>query len=233
MLALVGLLTCIAIPNFTEAKTATDIAQAKDDMRAIALGLEAYKIDSIDYPSMHPGYSCLVPPSHFGSTGYKPTLERLTTPAAYISGDAPFYDPFEATMGFTDLSFQYKYFPKNEEEAQTLKQYLFIARNNITNAYWDDPTTSSASWYLLSSAGPDRAHLIIGQPLNNNVYPDDQFIACFYDPSNGTISRGSIWRSGGTPEGRGSYFAEMIDDANSSRIPRWNHTSIHYCTVIR
>jgi type II secretory pathway pseudopilin PulG len=89
------MLAAIAIPNFVQRRTAAEFAQARADMQSIKLGLEAYQVDRLDYPWMNTVNSALG-----GGEGLfawsLPTLERLTTPVAYVSG-SPFYDPFPAT----------------------------------------------------------------------------------------------------------------------------------------
>lgn len=64
MVAIVGLLAAIAVPNFLNAQVRAKIARTQAEVRMISIGLESYRIDNGVYP---------------------PSLNNLTTPIAYLS----------------------------------------------------------------------------------------------------------------------------------------------------
>ncbi len=51
VVAIIGILAAIAIPNFLEAQTRSKVARAKAEMRNLSVALEAYRIDHNSYPS--------------------------------------------------------------------------------------------------------------------------------------------------------------------------------------
>ena len=159
-----------------------------------------------------------------------PTLERLTTPVSYLSGGSAFQDPFTATA-------QYNGGQLNNEtpledvvslvgatpDAPVDRTYRYIARGATVSAVWNANSQASANerptWYLLESCGPHRHyHRIAGGTSTWLSQPDSEarrgvLAKALYDPTNGTVSRGSVWRGGGG-SGQGSYFKELIANTN-------------------
>jgi len=72
VVAIISILSAIALPNFLEAQTRAKVARAKNDLRAIATALEAYHADNCAYPQ-----AALIPPPR--------RLRPLTMPIAYIT----------------------------------------------------------------------------------------------------------------------------------------------------
>jgi prepilin-type N-terminal cleavage/methylation domain-containing protein len=50
VVAIIGILAAIAIPNFLEAQTRSKVARAVSEMRNLSVALEAYRIDHNSYP---------------------------------------------------------------------------------------------------------------------------------------------------------------------------------------
>ena len=216
VVAIIAILAAIAVPNFLEAQTRAKISRAKADMRTITTGLETYHIDHSVYPKSN-GPSWAV---SFGSNhvNMPPTLERLTTPISYLTGGSTFNDPFVGKA-------QYHQAGLNQVEditsvktiygvpnATPEKVYRYIARGPVDTTIWGQPNdTQKAVWYLLESCGPDGHYPRMGFPLNNNggAARIASTAKALYDATNGTVSRGSIWRSGGGA-GRGDWFKDMV-----------------------
>jgi prepilin-type N-terminal cleavage/methylation domain-containing protein len=81
VVAIIGILAAIAIPNFLEAQTRAKVARAMGEMRNMAVALEAYCVDQVVYPpdSRDEG------PDN-GSIDFTFWLDySVTTPVAYIS----------------------------------------------------------------------------------------------------------------------------------------------------
>lgn len=217
VVAIIAILAAIAVPNFLEAQTRAKVARAKADMRTITTGLETYHIDINTYPRNNIESWAV----SFGvSTGQMlPTLERLTSPVAYLTGGSTFTDPFlgKAQYGGSNLG-QEESLPDVkaryglDESATPEKVYRYIARGPINTVIWNQPgETQKVTWYLLESAGPDAHYHTMGLALNSNDTPGrrTQLAKALYDATNGTISRGSIWRGGGGI-GRGSFYKDMV-----------------------
>lgn len=72
VVAIIGILAAIAVPNFLNARLRAQIAKVEADAKAVATALESYKIDNNNYP--------------VDATNRVPTgLYMLTTPVAYIA----------------------------------------------------------------------------------------------------------------------------------------------------
>ncbi len=85
VVAIIGILAAIAVPNFLNAQTRAKIAHAVSDMRAIDTALEMYHMDNSHYPFWRDS----------GGTNINPVNRRLiplTSPMSYMSSVPQ--DPF-------------------------------------------------------------------------------------------------------------------------------------------
>ncbi len=195
VVAIIAILAAIAVPNFLEAQVRSKVSRAKSDMRSIATALEAYRVDFNRYPkfSLTPqpftvpggpvngaGGDACVP----GTTG-----GGLTSPMAYITSIP--MDPFGPVFpddqftfgGATTIADAYYY---NTRE-------WFNCRGFAWNVSPSDNPSDSTQW-VLESKGPDKYFAPPADP--NGVDHVDRPYFWMYDPSNGTISKGNIVRSG-------------------------------------
>ena len=46
VVAIIAILAAIAVPNFLEAQTRSKVSRVKADMRSVATGVEAYRVDN-------------------------------------------------------------------------------------------------------------------------------------------------------------------------------------------
>src|SRR6478752_637114 len=81
VVAIIAILAAIAVPNFLEAQTRAKVSRAKADMRSMATGIEAYAVDNNTYVYQN----ALSRAVRMQSVNTE-TLERLTTPIAYLTG---------------------------------------------------------------------------------------------------------------------------------------------------
>lgn len=164
VVAIISILAAIAVPNFLEAQIRAKVSRAKSDMRVIAGALEAYHVDNNRYPE----------------TYIEPRWERfhpLTTPIAYVSSVPN--DPFNMVE---DIGNTLDWGPRH-----------FGYKMGAT-------PLSSPSRYAISSNGPDLDEDSV--PIK--VYPgftwevflgqDPDYNFMIYDPTNGTVSNGDVWR---------------------------------------
>jgi type II secretion system protein G len=164
VVAIIAILAAIAVPNFLEAQVRSKVSRVKADMRTIATGMEAYRVDYNRYPphrmpdgvtAISPVVRCYIP---------------LTTPVSYLSSIPQ--DPFfmgrraadYATWGLPVFDYwsynpPFKYGPK-------------------TGTYW-----------LVESRGPDKIKNLVTATAPDGASFD---YAIPYDPTNGTISAGDI-----------------------------------------
>lgn len=185
VVAIIGILAAIAIPNFLEAQVRAKVSRCKSEIRTLATGMEMYFVDNNDYP---PWYSGPAHGWHFG---------RLTTPISYIKS-VPF-DIFTPEANFTD---PYEWLVEREAGFGTLQnlgfanvllgelndnesiEFAFMFSQYPRNGY-SNGVSGRALW-VISSIGPDREY---------EGWTDSGF-RYRYDPTNGTVSKGDLMRFG-------------------------------------
>lgn len=168
VVAIIGILAAIAVPNFLNARIRANIARTKSDIRMLVQQIDLRHMDTqlwlVDGNDCDGGKECClhgvwfgIRPSaagissvgtgdnHFNGYIYQP----LTTPVSYISSIP--VDPFAGGCFY---------------------------------AYEDrDCSNKGGTWGVLSAAGPDHD--------NGDWHPDNMAIS--YTPSNGVVSNGDLW----------------------------------------
>ncbi|MFB3786449.1 MAG: type IV pilin protein [bacterium] len=109
VVAIIGILAAIAVPNFLNAQVRAKVARAESEIRSLKNALESFFIDNNQYPPMNSDRT-LVNRQYRGIDGEKATINiahimigtsrnarrlYLTTPVAYITS-VPF-DPFRGS----------------------------------------------------------------------------------------------------------------------------------------
>jgi len=213
VVAIIAILAAIAVPNLLEAQTRSKASRTRADMRTTATALEAYYVDNNSYPLCHmfgiassnAGWDPTQPSPLYNNFGI---LERLSTPVAYVAS-ALVTDPFKinfrqsagtsaALMTSTPVPV-----PPNDRAGQ-LNSYIYQSWNSTGRA--EPGSGRRARQWLLHSAGPDGSYHNLGGVLANELEMDGP-ILLMYDPSNGTISGGSIYRVGAGSEGPSASYA--------------------------
>lgn len=180
VVGIISILASIALPNFLEAQTRAKVARMQADMRTVTTALETYSIDNNRYP-----YRRQFPERQnntLAGIGDARTrmddLKVITTPVAYLAAIP--VDVFEIEIPAPD---------------------------NIID-YWNGDMLDRISFFnapappwVLVSVGPDT---VMGQPGTWGGYQAVPFgtpgafsIRWPYDPTNGTISGGNIYRYAG------------------------------------
>jgi len=199
VVAIIGILAAIAIPNFLEAQVRAKAARAIADMNSLNTAIEAYHVDNDEYPI----------DGRVSGDGspiwYLPNA--ITTPIAYITNNQitdPFRDDIEAESS--------RLLDVPDGAAYTAADYRRYRYRNMKYTYevnfglpeWVSPYESVFGKWALNSSGPDR---IFGP-----TYTVDRggvpvgIINVIYDASNGTISDGDIVRTQRFPAG--NLYAE-------------------------
>lgn len=161
VVAIIAILAAIAVPNFLEAQTRAKVSRVRSDIRTIALGLEAYRVDNDRYPPHRDNPR---------------DMTVLTTPVSYLTAIP--VDPFSSLMNHT-YSMTGLYY--------TWQDLLSIYRDmnpSWGGGDWLSRRVGEGRMWSLSSPGPD---------LEETMAADATLI---YDPTNGTISTGDIYRLG-------------------------------------
>ncbi|MFB3894915.1 MAG: prepilin-type N-terminal cleavage/methylation domain-containing protein [bacterium] len=182
VVALIAIIAAIAIPNFITASTRSKVAKVKAEFKAMAAGIEAYKIDANSYPihiSTVYALNGVFGDDAYGSNRY----DVLTTPVAYLSSIPR--DPFSGKSVPSGAGY-----------------FLYCWETFDTWAGNGGPflTIWHASYWALRSQGPDSVwnSYIPGVgtqlPWYNRSYcvNGDVTLLC-YDPTNGLVSYGEIY----------------------------------------
>ena len=174
VVAIIGILAAIAVPNFLEAQTRSKVSRVKSDFRSIAAALEAYRTDCNAYPETELNRA----------TWSMDGLRHLSTPVAYIASIPT--DPF-TSQDTTHGDSWNRPNPRYEYASGVAGRVTDLERQQPSNAW------------LLESEGPDRAdHTPTPNfPYAGSTRDEEEFLGWIYDPSNGTRSRGNIFRTGG------------------------------------
>lgn len=171
VVAIIGILAAIAVPNFLQAQMRAKVAKAVNNMRSISTALETYFLDQNTYPRW--AWDSGNPANDY--MGYR----DLTTPIAYISGESSFENPFRPD-----------YLKGNQSAAdgRELDPKFEMGTWKASGQRYN-PNEWPRNTYLLESAGPDAA-----DDYNAANFPQPGLI---YQTTNGLLSQGDIYRSGG------------------------------------
>ncbi len=219
VVAIIAILAAIAVPNFLEAQTRAKVSRVKADHRTMDTALTAYAVDFNGYPACHRFGVVLNPFPDPDDTGGVASpaghvLERITTPVAYLTQVA-FRDPFKLSVRLAASTARGQAFEDGTPVSEAtdlvarLNTYIYQAVNDTTRVQTTDDSFSDAwngkgSMFFLHSAGPDSKYSNLGGVLANE-YDDDDTILLIYDPTNGTVSFGCIFRANGSPGGSSTY----------------------------
>jgi type II secretion system protein G len=172
VVAIIAILAAIAVPNFLEAQTRSKVSRAKSDMRTMATALETYRVDTNKYPIVDRITESLVG-----------RIAVLTTPVSYISTIPQ--DPFWKYNNPTPPAFA---------AGGTEEEYCYAPGNLVTTGIFDSAEYRH-QLYSIASRGPDLKLTTGAYCMAHPIYlKDGTTIRKSYDPTNGTISDGEIFR---------------------------------------
>lgn len=167
VVAIIGILAAIAVPNFMTARLRARIAATESNMKSIGTALEMYAVDHGKYPNTYyPGSTTFINPRIY-------RFLRLTTPVAYMS--ASVRDVF------------------NTVDIEPNAVYPFWGPDTMDHrrlgTWFNDPSMvqikgQKGGWSIMSF-GPDQ----------DFESTQKQYLLPF-DASNGVISDGDIYRFG-------------------------------------
>ncbi|MEW6234023.1 MAG: type II secretion system protein [Candidatus Omnitrophota bacterium] len=175
VVAIIGVLAAIAVPNFLNAQVRAKVARTEADMRNLKTAIESYQLDYNNFPMAR--YN---PITH--ETGQIKLSNRfipLTTPVSYMSAipSDPFWNQLSAER--PDFFDTYDYF------------------DNWSGVNYDKGEAGSGTRgysYRLASAGPDNV-MCWGNPSH---FFDAKHSGADYNSSNGVVSDGDIVTVGGS-----------------------------------
>ena len=167
VVAIIGILAAIAVPNFMNAQIRAKVARAEGDMGALSTALEMYNLDYGAYPPF------MDTANDLGKHG----LKKLTSPTSYI-GTALLLDPFMSpgaviTPNYYLPPYYYTY----------LDRPTIIEKGYVWTNY--DPEEKH-KWFLMTN-GPDEDYYHGSGPYNWMIP---------YNMTNGVKSWGNIYLQG-------------------------------------
>lgn len=172
VVAIIGILAAIAVPNFLNAQIRAKLARVESDLKTISTALTMYRVDH-----GRPPYD--ITPTHSWTMAYK----QLTTPVAYLSSILP--DVFQAKDALEILSWEHRIAGPNSP----------LSYDYGTDVYHGYDGSTTHGWYIawrnstwkIGSPGPDLLYMNVPAPGGwNSSYA--------YDASNGLNSIGDIYR---------------------------------------
>ncbi len=175
VVAIIAILAAIAVPNFLEAQVRSKVSRVKGELRSVATAVEAYAADRNRVPrQIHTDWYTEDANAYGTSPGVFGILWwGLSTPVAYIS-KVDFIDPFQATDVKNLL----------DERRYTYQDIAEYMRRYPTSTFWG-PALEFYGLWRQGSVGPDKQY-------DHGFTRSGQLV---YDPTNGTVSLGNIWRS--------------------------------------
>ncbi len=179
VVAIIGILAAIAVPNFLNAQVRAKVARAESDLRALAVGMDAYRVDRGSYP---PDWCATG--GGVEERGFIRSMHWLTTPIAYMTSvelEDPFYSGPDKSVILATVSSTYK--------VSTYRYYCYRYGWGVSAGL-----KVRKDGFVILSYGPDKIESfgewcgVAGVGKNWDG---------IYAPSNGIRSMGDIVRAGG------------------------------------
>lgn len=184
VVAIIGILAAIAVPNFLNAQVRAKVARVESDFRTLATALESYYLDANGYP----------PYGQWGGHTSPRYFNVLSTPVAYLTNPEAVDDPFQVREDQDKQGgFRYGYFDPTMPDGPRQKFF----RPGAMKTWKGIEMPGAFKWWVISR-GPDRimdgdsgAAVAGGMSLaaGENIF-------LVYDSSNGVQSRGDLHRFG-------------------------------------
>jgi len=211
VVAIIAILAAIAVPNFLEAQVRAKVSRVRTDQRSLATAIESYYVDNNIYPAHgigastlncwtynyavvwqqnHTRGSMLLPNFLMKGNTQSNSFQTLTTPLSYITTYPP--DPFATNKGVT-FSFA-SVFPGAALPGAPVGSkggvgwILWSFGPDVDEYKGTSPSDSPFLPYDPAVAQPSIT-LIVGR--EGDQPGQDAFT---YDPTNGTVSGGDLWR---------------------------------------
>ena len=175
VVAIIGILAAIAVPNFLNARVRAGVARVQSDLRSLGVAVDSYRVDRSNYPP-----DWVATGGGVQDRGFISSMSVLTTPVAYLT-NIDLQDPFYVGP---DKSVD---FPGGSYEKSSYRYYCY-------RYGWGEAVGHQQDGYVILSYGPDKFESF-GEWCGIPCGPEWDGI---YDGSNGLRSRGDIVRAGGS-----------------------------------
>jgi len=194
VVAIIGILAAIAVPNFLNAQIRAKVARVKSDLQTVGTACECYHLD-------HQGYPSKVVSGGMGNWLSKDMnaemLDLLTTPVSYLNNSrlSDVFKPIvDGNTWNTKGYFQYHAYKHPNFAGTPLFKDCFIVFS-----FGPDRRSSSLDWIFNLIRGDNWTvqQALSVDPGWTNGYYNQPNGALVYSSSNGIVSRGDIGRTGG------------------------------------
>ncbi|MGI8906494.1 MAG: prepilin-type N-terminal cleavage/methylation domain-containing protein [Candidatus Sumerlaeaceae bacterium] len=194
VVAIIAILAAIAVPNFLEAQVRAKASRAKNDLRSIVTAAESYAVDNNKYPiprfiafqtvgGLQSTSQFLPGGPHPIDGGSGPLVGGLTSPVAYLTSTLKdvftqqTFDQNHNDLGYQNIQHWIDVgCPTGMNEPGNPTQLpTTIAGTNPPESF-----TDRYGLFIVRSLGPQKTYVSVINP---------------YDPTNGTTSRGNIYRT--------------------------------------
>ena len=181
VVAIIGILAAIALPNFMNAQIRANIAKAKGDLHALSMAAEAYRVDWNRFPEP-------IRPSRWNTSDHTGTLTELTTPVSYIAS-VDMEDPFVKKRFWTSY---------DVNKVHPLYIYVYY------KGFWGKTSSGGApaAYGTTKEDMPDGAVMVCRGPSGNSggsvywplemKFRNNKIDSSLYSASNGLKSAGDI-----------------------------------------
>jgi type II secretion system protein G len=183
VVGIIAILSAIAVPNFLEAQVRSKVSRAKADMRTMATALEQYSVDWGTYPDILTRLNC------------------LTTPVQYISSVPR--DVFRVQQGVGMERWRQRWYRYGAMPIDTPSRWALasVGPDTDIDTYSSANPGGGADNEETSNWEPDNQALRFYPGYSPALFSDSgavvnatTFKYIMYDPTNGTVSNGDIFR---------------------------------------
>jgi len=209
VVAIIAILAAIAVPNFLEAQVRAKVSRVRTDMRSLSVAVEAYYVDNNIYPAWGIGtgpggtltYNAgvVAAEGHTGGATNTATaaagFQTITTPIAYITSYTR--DPFASNKGST---FSYLGIFPGEYMSSTFCPgtggvgWIMWSFGPDVDEYKGTPSDFDSPFVVYDPQFSQPSPLLLSGPWTGGDTGDQGQQGYTYDPTNGTVSGGDIWR---------------------------------------
>lgn len=213
VVAIISILASIAVPNFQEAQTRAKVSAVKNNMRVFAVTLEMYSIDYNHYPAgvTHFLPLSVVPGGTASWTAYPST-------DAIVLGELMLLPPQGRSEQLLDILLRDKNNTNTSTGGLTYFNHRFMNEIIDKKGTWENQVPENwrvaaelAGEWSLHSIGPAGVEYQVGEwnwggltisGAGGSADPNEEKkIFREYDPTNGTVSLGYVYRTQKNPAG--------------------------------
>ncbi len=183
VVAIIGILAAIAVPNFLNAQTRAKVARVRSELRSLSTAIDSYQLDQNGYP--WPKFN-----QRFNTANHVANCTELSTPVSYIAS-VDLDDPFVSRQFWVSYAV-----------SGSAPTYIYVNYHGAWgNKYFPNHLSEIPRGYGMTSHGPDTKDSGgVHWPLETYVLgvPISEANKRIYHSSNGLHSAGDIVRYGGS-----------------------------------